>query len=70
MTPENVRFFDRRKFMWDGEMYESSAAVEARKRDYETQGFEAQTVEEECKFLLYTRRVVKEVVIEGTPPPG
>ena len=47
MTPQNVRFFDRRKFIWDGEAYDSPAAAEAKKSEYEGQGFETQLVEEE-----------------------
>jgi len=70
MTPQNVRLIDRRKFMWDGEAYDSDAAAEAKRRDYEAQGFETQLVREEDKPLLYTRRVVKEVVVEGEPPPA
>ena len=68
MTPQNMRFFDLRKFMWDGEAYGSRAAAEAKKNEYETQGFETQLVEEEGTPLLFTRRVVKEIVIEGEPP--
>jgi hypothetical protein len=67
--PQNVRFFDRLKFMWDGAVYDSRAAAEAKRSDYEGQGFETQMVGEETEFLLYTRRVVKEVVVEGEPPP-
>ena len=66
---QNVRFFDRHKFLWDGEVYDSGAAAEAKKSGYEAQGFETQMVEEEGKFLLYTRRVVKEVIVQGEPPP-
>ena len=67
--PQNVRFFERQKFLWDGAAYDSSGDAEAKKADYEAQGFETQVMEEEGKFLLYTRRVVKEVVIESEPPP-
>ena len=66
--PQNLLLVDRRKFVWDGESYDSRAAAEAKKSDYETQGFETQTIEEEGQFLVYTRRVVKEVVVEGEPP--
>jgi hypothetical protein len=69
-VPQNLLFFDRRKYMWDGERYDSRAAAEAKKSEYETQGFETQLIEEEGKFLVYTRRVVKEVVVEGEPPPA
>lgn len=68
--PQNLLFVDRRKFVWDGEAYDSRAAAEAKKGEYEGQGFETQMIEEEGKFLLYTRRVVKEVVVEGEPPPA
>jgi hypothetical protein len=70
MAAQSMRFFDRQKFMWDGEVYESRAAAEAKKKDYETQGFETQLLEEEGQAVLYTRRVVKEVVLEGEPPPA
>jgi len=62
---ESMRFFDRRKFMWDGEAYETPAAAEAKKQGYESQGFETQLVEEEGKVFVFTRRVVKEIVLEG-----
>jgi hypothetical protein len=62
---ESVRFFDRRKFMWDGETYDSAAAAAQKRQEYESQGFETQAVEEEGKSFLFTRRVVKEIVIEG-----
>jgi hypothetical protein len=62
---ESMRFFDRRKFMWDGEAYETPAAAEAKRKEYESQGFEVQLVEEEAKAYLFTRRVVKEIVLEG-----
>ncbi len=68
MAPQSVRFFDRRKFLWDGEAYGSAAAAEAKKAEYEAQGFETQIVEEEGAALVYTRRVVKEIVLEGEPP--
>jgi len=67
-VPQNLLLVDRRKFVWDGEAYDSRAAAEAKKSDYEAHGFETQTIEEEGKFLVYTRRVVKEVVVEGEPP--
>jgi len=67
-VPQDVRFFDRHKFVWDGETYDAAPAAEAKKGEYEAQGFETQLVEEEGQAFLYTRRVVKEVVVEGPPP--
>jgi hypothetical protein len=35
---------------------------------YKTDNFEVEFVKEENQFLLYTRRVVKEIVLDGKPP--
>jgi hypothetical protein len=70
MAPENVRFFEGHKYMWDGQAQESRAAAEAKQTEYENDEFETQLVEEEEQFLVYTRRVVTEVVVEGDPPPA
>jgi hypothetical protein len=52
--------------MWDGEAYESQSDALSRKKLYEEKGFEVGMFNEQGKFLLYTRREVKEIVIEGT----
>ncbi len=70
MTPQNMRFFNGHKFMWNGETYETRAAAEAKRSEYSAQGFETELVEEEGNPLLYTRREVKEIVLEGEPPPA
>jgi hypothetical protein len=70
MATPSVRFFDQRKFLWDGESYDSRTVAEARKAEYEARGFETQLVEEQGAALVYTRRVVKEIVIEGGAPPA
>jgi len=56
------------KYMWDGAGYASRAEAEAKAGAYKTDGFETQIVEEEDKFLVYTRRVVTEIVVEGEAP--
>ena len=70
MAPENVRLFDGSKFMWDGEAYESRDAAEAKRNEYADGKFQTELVEQEGTFLVYTRRVVTEVVVEGEPPPA
>jgi len=70
MAPESVRFFGGHKYMWDGEVYESRDAAEAKRKEYADNEFETQLIEEEDTFLVYTRRVVTEVVVEGEPPPA
>ena len=70
MAPQNVRFFDGHKYMWDGEVYESRDAAEAKRKAYDEYEFETQLVEDPDGVLVYTRRVVTEVVVEGEPPPA
>ena len=67
--PAGVRFCDRQKFLWDGEEYDSPSAAETKKSEYEAKGFETRLFQEEGKGLLYTRRVVKDVVVQGEAPP-
>lgn len=54
---------DGKKFMWDGRLYptrdEACAAGEA----YRNDKFEICVAEEEGQFLVYTRRVVSNVVV-------
>jgi len=66
MNMEEARYEGNSKFMWDGEIYESSPDAENKKKSYEEKGFETRMFVEEGKYLLYTRRVVKEIVLEGS----
>jgi hypothetical protein len=70
MTPQDVRLFNGHKFMWDGVTYPSRAEAETGRQEYAGKGFETQLVEEEGSCLVYTRRVVTEVVVQGEPPPA
>lgn len=70
MEPENVRFFDGHKYMWDGATYDSAEAAEAKRQEYADKKFETRVAEGEDAFLVYTRRLVTEVVVEGEPPPA
>ena len=67
MDPASFRKFDGLKFMWDGKVYDSAADREATRKECESKNFETRLIEQEGKFLLYTRRVVKEVKVEGAP---
>ncbi len=68
MEPSPVRFFDGSKFMWDSVVYDTKEAAEATKQKYEHDKFEVRMVEHENKYLVYTRRVVTDVKVEGAPP--
>ncbi len=66
--PENWKILDGKKFMWDGESYEEMDLAQTAEESYKKNGFETKIIEEEGKPLVYTRREVKEVVVEGQPP--
>ena len=58
------------KFMWDGAPYETRETAMAVQGEYERNEFETRLVEEQGTFLLYSRRVVTEIVLEGDAPLG
>jgi len=67
---ENVKIIDGKKFMWDAQPYDSKVKAEEVISNYGKDKFETRLVKEEGKYLVYTRRVVTEVVVEGPPPEG
>lgn len=64
MTAPNARFVEGKKFMWDGRVYPSQDDAAKAQATYERDGFETCTCEGEGTFLVYTRRVVKQVTDE------
>lgn len=62
---EQVRFFEGKKFLWDGEEYDDEKAAKSVQEQYSEKGFEVRIWPEDEKVLLYTRRVVTEVVVDG-----
>jgi hypothetical protein len=68
--PDLSKLIDGKKYMWDGEVYESEEQAQEVKKKYEDDEFEVQLIKEESQFLVYSRRVVTEIVLEGEPPPG
>ncbi len=63
----NFMLVDGKKYMWDGEEYESEAEAKEKIKKYSDDHFETKLVKEEGKYLVYTRRVVTEIVVEGAP---
>ncbi|MDV2989348.1 MAG: hypothetical protein P3T54_04295 [Dehalogenimonas sp.] len=55
---ELARFFDGRKFMWDGETYDSETEYRPHLEKYSAEGFEVKELNENEKYYLFTRRVV------------
>ncbi len=63
MDKRMVKYFDKKKFMWDGFTYNSETEAKIKEKEYSERGFETRVVKENNEFLIYTRRVVKEIVI-------
>ena len=62
---EKFVFFDGKKFGWDGEEYDAQDKAAAVEKEYRDNGFEVERLTENAKTLLYTRRVVTEIVLDG-----
>ncbi len=63
MNPSLSLNKDGKKFMWDGRLYDTPEDASRAGESYRNDNFEVQRVEADGKFLVYTRRVVKEVVV-------
>lgn len=59
---------DGDKYMWDGESYGTREEAETKAQTYTEDDFQTQVIEAEDAFLVYTRRVVTEIVLEGEAP--
>ena len=64
---ETVKIINGKKFMWDGYDYPEKENASETAQKYNNDGFETEILEEGNKYFVFTRRVVKEVVIEDSP---
>ena len=55
---------DGKKFMWDKGQYPTEEEAQEKTAQYEKDGFEVECVKENGKYLVYTRRLVTEIVLE------
>jgi len=62
LNPRLALINEGKKFMWDGGVFDTRDESLQQARVYEKENFEVRTVEQDGKFLLYTRRVIKEMV--------
>ncbi len=53
--------------MWDGEDYETESDTRENVANYGKNGFETKLIEEDGKFLVYTRRVATDATVDGEP---
>jgi len=63
MSPNLAMISDGKKFMWDGQLYDNKEEASRAAESYQNENFQIQMVEEGGKFLVYTRRAVKEWVV-------
>ncbi len=63
MSPNLAIISDGKKFMWNGQVYDDREEASRVADSYQTDNFQVQLLEEEGKFLVYTRRIVTEVVV-------
>jgi hypothetical protein len=56
---------DGKKFMWDGQLYDTKEEASRTAQSYHDEDFEVQVVEDGGKFLVYTRRTAKEVAVSA-----
>ena len=61
MDERLVRYFDDKKFMWDGKEYETEQEAKDKEQEYGQDDFTVKIVRDESSWLVYTRRVVSEV---------
>ncbi|NIM48238.1 MAG: hypothetical protein GTO22_03105 [Gemmatimonadales bacterium] len=61
---ERARLFDGKKYLWDGQEYDTEAAARKAEKEYASNGFEVRLWREQELVLLYTRRVVTEVIVD------
>lgn len=62
---ERSRQFGGLKFLWDGAEYQTQKEALEKRAEYEKEGFSVQMLAEGGKHYLFTRRVVKDVVVSG-----
>jgi len=61
-SPNLTMISDGKKFMWDGQVYDNREEASRTAESYRNENFEIQIVEEDGRFLVYSRRTVKEWV--------
>ena len=61
VNPNRSVTIDGKKFLWDGRLFESQADAAQTAEAYKNDNFEVQMVALGGTYLIYTRRVVKQL---------
>jgi hypothetical protein len=62
---ELARRFEGKKYMWDSLVYPDEKQAEEVRQKYQADGFLTQLVKEDDQYYIFTRREIKEVIVEG-----
>lgn len=63
LSPNRSVLIEGKKFLWDGQVFAACDDASRQSETYKKDNFEVQMVEINGSYLLYTRRVVREVVV-------
>lgn len=63
MSPNLAMISDGKKFMWDGQLYDSREEASRAAESYQNKDFQIQIVDESGKFLVYSRRTAKDLAV-------
>ena len=67
--PSTAVKINEKKYMWDRGSHSTEAEAKVKMAQYEKEGFETQLIEEDGTYLIYTRRVVTEIILEEGGQP-
>lgn len=63
MSPNLTMTSEGKKFMWNGRLFDARDEGFREAEAYKSENFEVRMVEQDGKFLVYTRRVPKELAV-------
>jgi len=63
VNPNRSVVIDGKKFLWDGRRFQQQTEAASAAEAYKSDNFEVQMVEVNGTYLIYTRRVVKELAV-------
>jgi len=61
------KIINGKKYMWYGATYSDKKNTLDIEQKYKNDGFETEILEEDKNYYIFTRKVVKEIIIEGQP---
>jgi len=67
--PDLAKLVDGNKYMWNGQEYPDKGSAEQVRDTYLKDGFEVELFQEGSKHLVYSRRLVTEIVLDGEGTP-